>query len=95
MSTTPGFGWSYPAGAEFDPRAPWNESPEPPEVEDCKAGESLTCPCCSDIVPWYEIETFSKARWQPYTITAKLAPNGWYCDNCGWKQIAIPEDYNE
>ena len=26
------FGWDYPAGAEHDPRAPWNE---PPECEAC------------------------------------------------------------
>ena len=29
------FGWSYPAGAEHDPNAPWNQE-EPPD----------TCPIC-------------------------------------------------
>lgn len=26
------FGWNYPAGAEHDPRAPWNEPEEPEYV---------------------------------------------------------------
>lgn len=29
-----GFGWAYPAGAECDPRAPWNQ-PDAVELEHC------------------------------------------------------------
>lgn len=32
------FGWNYPAGAEHDPRAPWNQKAEP-ECQRC--GETL------------------------------------------------------
>tara|TARA_R110000868_G_scaffold3147_1_gene20905 strand:+ start:8419 stop:8619 length:201 start_codon:yes stop_codon:yes gene_type:complete len=28
------FGWDYPAGAEHDPRAPWNEKEERDEEDD-------------------------------------------------------------
>jgi hypothetical protein len=27
------FGWDYPAGAEHDPRAPWNQRDEPDELD--------------------------------------------------------------
>ena len=29
------FGWSYPAGAEHDLRAPWNAKDEPSDCETC------------------------------------------------------------
>lgn len=32
------FGWDYPAGAEHDPRAPWNE---PPECEACEGSGEI------------------------------------------------------
>lgn len=32
------FGWDYPAGAEHDPRAPWNE---PPECEACEGSGEM------------------------------------------------------
>ena len=32
------FGWDYPAGAEHDTRAPWNE---PPECEACEGGGEI------------------------------------------------------
>jgi len=37
------FGWDYPAGAEHDPRAPWNE---PPECEACDGEGVVTCSDC-------------------------------------------------
>ena len=36
MSKNP-FGWNYPAGAENDPNAPWNQRPE-------------MCPVCEEFV---------------------------------------------
>jgi len=32
------FGWDYPAGAEHDPRAPWNE---PPKCEACEGSGEI------------------------------------------------------
>lgn len=30
------FGWNYPAGAEFDPNAPWNQPDTPPcQCDEC------------------------------------------------------------
>jgi len=38
------FGWSYPAGAENDPRAPWNEKPDKcPECEEYFDDDGLEC----------------------------------------------------
>lgn len=30
------FGWSYPAGAEHDPNAPWNQPDLPEECPTCR-----------------------------------------------------------
>lgn len=39
------FGWNYPAGAENDPRAPWNQVDPPCEV--CgKHTDDCICPTC-------------------------------------------------
>jgi len=52
MSRNP-FGWNYPAGAEHDPNAPWNQVE--PDVEECPECEGsgtiwddqeLTCDTC-------------------------------------------------
>ena len=47
------FGWSYPAGAENDPNAPWNQEEGPCEIcgrfsVDCICPECPTCECVGD-----------------------------------------------
>jgi len=44
------FGWHYPAGAEHDPNAPWNQPI--PKCEECKHDADdcvcVDCPSCGD-----------------------------------------------
>lgn len=41
------FGWDYPAGAEHDPRAPWNQR-EPEDCRECGgAGDIFVLGCRS------------------------------------------------
>lgn len=46
------FGWAYPAGAEHDPNAPWNEQPEVEECPICgklnRDAEDHLYPYCSE-----------------------------------------------
>jgi len=37
---------NYPAGAEHDPRAPWNQKDD--ECETCNGAEVIECPECHD-----------------------------------------------
>ena len=50
MSRNP-LGWHYPAGAEHDPNAPWNQVDDP-EVDYCRTGHDCECPCCESIARW-------------------------------------------
>lgn len=46
MSARNPFGWAYPAGAEHDPRAPWNQ---PDACEACEGeGRIYTAPPMTD-----------------------------------------------
>jgi hypothetical protein len=47
------FGWHYPAGAEHDPRAPWNEVPMEVYCAECghitdELDEGEPCPDCGE-----------------------------------------------
>jgi hypothetical protein len=47
MSTRHPFGWNYPAGAENDPRAPWNQVDE--KCEECGLVlDDCTCVVCEE-----------------------------------------------
>lgn len=43
------FGWSYPAGAENDPNAPYNQEDLP---------ETIDCPNCGEIAEWVDDDEF-------------------------------------
>lgn len=74
------FGWSYPAGAEYDQSAPWNERDLPEvDLEDPTVGKSEECPVCEGTAYWYNNTRFV----------------GWSCSHCGWAQEAAAEDFNE
>jgi len=49
------FGWSYPAGAENDPNAPWNQND--PEICDCCDGDGYVIEsCCGDNIKGNDID---------------------------------------
>lgn len=74
------FGWDYPAGAEFDPKAPWNQRDLPDvDLEDPAVGEDEECPVCEATAYWVDQNGFT----------------GWDCPACGWEQEAVAEDFNQ
>lgn len=77
MST---FGWDYPAGAQYDPNAPWNQRDLPDvNLESPTAGESEECPVCEAVAYWYDNTRFQ----------------GWACNTCGWAQKATAENFDQ
>lgn len=74
------FGWSYPAGAENDPSAPWNQRDLPDvDLEDPTVGEHEECPVCEAVAYWHNNARFV----------------GWSCNGCGWAQEAVGEDFDQ
>lgn len=86
------FGWSYPPGAEFANNAPWNQdNPPDVEVDDCTAGEGMECPLCESQAVW--VANIHEPNLRNKLTSPEPAFLGWICDFCGWKQVAISEDY--
>jgi hypothetical protein len=56
LMTDPRFGYSYPAGAEEDPNAPWNEEDFDDSEEDSEADDY-------PLAPWNE--DYSEEDWEP------------------------------
>ena len=54
------FGWQYPAGAENDPRSPWNQV----DVDLCPACEGglIQCPECKGVGQCWECDSSGKVR---------------------------------
>ena len=54
------FGWNYPAGAEHDPRAPYNQH-EPEACPACEGG-LIQCPECEGKGQCWECDSSGKSR---------------------------------
>ena len=54
------FGWQYPAGAENDPRSPWNQV----DVDLCPACEGglIQCPECKGVGQCWDCDSSGKVR---------------------------------
>ena len=54
------FGWNYPAGAENDPAAPWNQR-DPEACETCEDG-LVVCAVCKGVGQCFECDSSGKVR---------------------------------
>lgn len=80
----------YPAGAEFDPRAPWNQSD--PVMEQCDV-------CCGTGIIYYDSldNEITKERYDSLTDDERYSDVCYKCDGEGEVEIIEPDydDYNE
>ena len=53
-------GWQYPAGAEHDPRAPYNQC-DPDACPECEGG-LIQCPECNGVGQCWECDSSGKVR---------------------------------